>query len=83
MAVNPIIECFWRDLVTEYCHSLQSSVVYTVPLFVVKSLHGHSNNSLPRLPLHLHAEEIIATVLTLNIHIIWCLTKAPTQWSLW
>jgi len=34
MAVNPIIDCFWRDLVPEYCQGLESSVVYTAPPFL-------------------------------------------------
>jgi len=68
MAVNPIIECFGRDFVPEYCHGLESSAVYTATSFFIESLHGHSNRSLPRLPLHMHAEKIIPTVLTSNIH---------------
>jgi hypothetical protein len=71
MAVNPIVECFWRDLVPEYCHGLESSAVNTAPLFFVEYLQGRSNQSLPRLPLHMHAEEIIRTVLKSNIHIGW------------
>jgi len=69
MAVNPIIECFWRDLAPEYCHGLESSAVNTAPPFFVESLQGRSNRSLPRLPLHMRAEDIIPTVLTSNIHI--------------
>jgi hypothetical protein len=30
MAVNPRIEWFCRDLMSEYCHGLDSSVVNTV-----------------------------------------------------
>jgi hypothetical protein len=78
MAVNPIIECFSRDLVTEYCQSLESSAVYTAPSFVVKSLHGASNRSRPCLPLHMHAEEIILTFSTFNISIGRCLPKGNT-----
>jgi len=69
MALNPIIECFSMDFVPEYCHGIESSAVYTVPSFFVESLHGHSNRSLPRLPLHMHAEEMIPTVVAWNIHI--------------
>jgi len=69
MAVNPIIECFWRDLVPEYCHGLESTVVHTALPFFFESLQGRSNRSLPRLPLHMHAEDIVPTVLTSNIHI--------------
>jgi hypothetical protein len=69
MAVNPIIDCFSRDLIPKYCHGLEFSVVYTDPPCVVESLHGRSNRSLPLLPLPMHGEEIIATVLTSNIHI--------------
>jgi len=78
MAVNSIIECFSGDLVPEYCEGLESSVVCTVPPFFVESLPGRSNRSLPHLPLHLHAEEIILTFLTLNIYIGLCLSKALT-----
>jgi len=78
MAVNPIIEWFWRDLVPEYCQGLESSAVYTAPPFFVESVQGHSNRSLPRLLLHMHAEDIIPTFLTSNIFIgIW-LPKALT-----
>ena len=69
MAVNPIIECFSKDLVTEYCPGLESSAFYTEPPFFVKTLPGRSNRSLPRLPLHMHAQEIIPTFLTWNINI--------------
>jgi len=61
MAVNPIIECFWRDLVTEYCQGLESNAVYTAPPFFVETLAGRSNRSLPRLLLHMHAQAIIST----------------------
>ena len=79
MAVNPIIKCFWRDLVPEYCQGLYSSVVYPAPLYCVKSHHGRSNWSLPRLLLHMHAEEIIPTFLTSNIYIGLCLSIALTM----
>jgi len=59
MAVNPIIECFSRDLVTEYCQGLESSAIYNAPPFFVETLPGRSNRSLPRLPLHMYAEGII------------------------
>jgi len=78
MAVDPIIECFSRDLIPEYCKGLESSAVYTAPPFFVESLHGDTNRSLPRLPLHMHAEEIISTFLTSNIYIGLRLPKALT-----
>jgi len=78
MAVNPIIECFWRDLIPEYCQGLESSAVYTAPHFFVESVHSRSNRSLPRLPLHMHAEDIIPTFLTSNIYIGICLPEALT-----
>ena len=69
MAIHPIIECFGRDPVPEDCHGLESSAVNSAPPVFVESLHGRSNRSLPRLPLHMHAEDIIPTALTSNIHI--------------
>jgi hypothetical protein len=33
MAVNPIIECFSTDLVTDYWDALESSTVYTAAHF--------------------------------------------------
>jgi len=50
MAVNPIIECFSRDLVPEYYQGSESSAVYTAPPLFVESLPGRSNMSLPCLP---------------------------------
>ena len=55
MEVNPIFECFSRDLVTEYCPSLESSAVYPAPHFVLETLPGRSIRRLPHLPLHTHA----------------------------
>jgi hypothetical protein len=78
MAVNPIIECFLRDLVPEYCRGLESSAVYTAPSFSVKSVHCRSNRSLPRLPLHMHGEDIIPTFLMSNIYNGICPPKALT-----
>ena len=78
MAGNCIIECFSRDLVPEYCRGLESSVDFTVPPIFVESLHGRSKRSLPRLPLHMHVEDIIRTFLTSNIYISLNLPKAPT-----
>jgi len=83
MAVNHIIEFFSRDLVPKYCQGLESSVVYTGPPFFDESLHGRSNRSLHRLSLHMHAEEIIPTLLTSNIYIRLCLPKALTLTRLW
>jgi hypothetical protein len=76
--VNPIIECFSGVLIPEYCQGLEASAVSTVHPFFVESLQGHSNRSLPRLPLHMHAEDIIPTFLTLNIYIGQCLPEALT-----
>jgi len=78
MAVDHIIECFSRDFVPKYCHGLETSMVYTVPPFFVKSHPGRSNRSLPRLPLHIHAEEIVPAFLTSDIYIGLCLPKALT-----
>jgi len=78
MAVNPIIESFRRDLVTEYCQGLESSAVNTAPPFFVETLPGRSNRSLPRLPLHMHAQAIIPTFLMWNIYIGLCLPKDLT-----
>ena len=78
IAVNPIIECFSRDLVTEYCQGSQSSAVHTAPPFFVETLHGRSNWSLPRLLLLMHAQAIIPTFLTSKIYIGLCISKALT-----
>jgi len=78
MPVNPIIECFSRDLVPEYCQGLEASAVSSAPPFFVESLLGRSNRSLPHLPLHMHAEEIILTFLTSNIYIRLRLRNALT-----
>jgi len=78
MAVNPRIEYFWRDLLAEYCQGLESHAVYTAPPFFVASVHGISNRSIPHLPLHMHAEDIIPTFLTSNIFIEICFSKALT-----
>jgi hypothetical protein len=78
MPGNPMIECFSRDLVPEYCQDFEASAVSTAPLFFVESLHGRSSRSLPHLPLHMQAEEIIPTFLTSNIYIGLCLPKALT-----
>jgi hypothetical protein len=78
MPVDPMIECFSRDVVPEYTQGLEASVVCTVPPFFVESCHGRSNRSLPRLLLHMHAEEIIPTFLISNIYIGLCFPKALT-----
>jgi len=78
MDVNPIIEWFWRDLVPEYCQGLESRAVYTAPPFFVESVHGRSDKSLPRLPLHMHAEDSIPPFFKSNMHIGWCLPTALT-----
>jgi len=69
MAVNPIIECFSTDIIPKYCHGLEFSAGYTAPPIFVESLLGRYNRSLPHLPLHMDAEDIIPTVLTSNIHV--------------
>jgi len=79
MTVDPIIEWFSRDLIPEYCQGIETSAVYTVPPFCVESLPGHSNWSLPCLPLHIHAEENFPAFLTSNINIGLCL---PTDLTL-
>ena len=78
MTVDPIIEWFSRDLVPEYYHGSESNAVYTAPPCFVKSLPGRSNRSLPRLPLHMHTEEIVPAFLTSNIYIGRCLPNALT-----
>jgi len=78
MAVNPIIECFSRNLITQYCQGLESSAVYTAPPFFVESLHGCSNRTLPCLLLYMHAEGTIPTFLMSNIYIGRFLPKALT-----
>jgi len=79
MAVDPIIECFSRELVPEYCHGLESSAVYTAPPFSVESLPGRSNRSRSRLPLHMPAEGIVPAFLMSNIYIKQCLPKGLTR----
>jgi len=78
MAVNPVIECVSRDLVAEYCHSLESSAVHPVPPFLVETLPGRSNRSLPCLLLHMHAQAIIPTFSTSIIYVGLCLPKSLT-----
>jgi len=78
MAVNPIIECLSRDLVSEYCNSLESSAVYTVPPWLIESLPGRSNRSLPLLRLNMQADEIIPTFPLSKIYIRLCLPNALT-----
>jgi len=69
MALNRILECFSRDLIPEYCHGLESRVVYTAPPFLVQSLNGCSNRSEPPLPMHLDAEHFSPTFRMLIIYI--------------
>ena len=49
----------------------------------VESVKGRSNTSLPRLPLHMHAEDNIPTFLTSNIYIGRYLPNALTLTRLW
>jgi len=78
MAGNPIIEFFSKHLMTEGCRSLECSMVYTVPPFFVETFPGRSNRGVPRLLLHLNAQEIIPTFLMSNIYIGQCLPTAVT-----
>jgi hypothetical protein len=72
-----------KDLVPEYCHGLESSAVYTSPPFFVESVHCGSNRCLPCMPMHMHAEDIVPTVVTSNINIGICQPKALTPTRLW
>ena len=81
--VNPIIECFSRDLVVECCLGLDSRGVNTAPPFFVGTLPGHSNRSLGRVSLHMHAQVTITTFLTSNIYIRLCLHKSLSLTQLW
>jgi hypothetical protein len=78
MAVNPIIESFGRDLVTDYCQGLECSAVYSAPPFFVETLPDRSNRSPHRLPFNMHTLAIISTFLTWHINIGLCLPKALT-----
>jgi hypothetical protein len=69
MAINHTIDCGSRDLVLEYCHSMESTEGYTVPPIFVKFLPGRSNRGLPYLPMHMHAKDMIPTILKSNIYI--------------
>jgi hypothetical protein len=73
-----MIECFSRDLVTKYCQGLESTMVHTAPPFFVETLHGHSNRSLPRLPVYMHTQAIVPIFSTLIIYIGLCIPTAPT-----
>jgi hypothetical protein len=83
MSVEPIIECFPRDLIREYYQGLEASAVSTAPPIFVETLPGCSNRSLPGLPLHIHAKIIISTFSTSNIYIGLFLPKALTLTRLW
>jgi hypothetical protein len=61
MAVDPIIECFSRDLVTQYCQDLESSGVCTAPPIYVETISCRSYRSISRVLLHMHAQAIILT----------------------
>jgi len=78
MAVDKVIECIWMDLVPEYCQSSDSGTVYTAPPIVVRSVHGSSNRHVPRLALHMRAEDVIPTFITSIIDIGICFPKALT-----
>jgi hypothetical protein len=67
MAVKPKIECFSKDLVTEYYQGLMCSAVYTGPPCCVETLPGRSNGRLPHLLLRMDPQPIIPTLLTLTI----------------
>jgi len=83
MALNPIMECFSRDLVTEYCHGLETSTVHTAPPVFVETHPGRSNRSLPCLPLHLDAQANIPQFVTSNSYIGLWLPKCLTLTRLW
>jgi len=76
MAVDPIIECFLRDLIPKVCQGSEFNTIYTASLFSDEFLHGHSTRSLPRLPLNMDAEEFNPTFLMSNIYIGLSLPKA-------
>jgi hypothetical protein len=61
VAANRIIECFSRNVVTEYYQGSEPIAVYTAPPFFAETLPGPSHSSLPRLPLHMLAQAIIPT----------------------
>jgi len=71
-AVNPIMKFFSTDFVPENCHRVESRAVYTGPAFIVESLPGPINRSLPLLQWHMCAEDIITIFITSNIHIRQC-----------
>jgi hypothetical protein len=78
VAVNPIIESFSRNIVPEYHHGIESSMVYSEPPISAESLPGPSSRSLSCLLFHWHVEEIIPTFLMSNIYVRLCLDKALT-----
>jgi len=84
MAVNPIIERYSWDVVSAYCHGLESCVICIVPPYCFQFLPGRSNTSLSHLLLNMHTGDHIPTCLISNIYIGLYLPKAPTltglQW---
>jgi hypothetical protein len=74
--VNAIIEFYSTDLVLEYCQGLEACGICTASPFVVESFHRGSDRSLPHLPLQMHAEDIIPTILTSMISMGRCHPKA-------
>jgi len=78
MAVDPIIECFSRHLLPEYCQGLDSCAVNTAASFLVESIDGCPNSSLPGLQSNTHADKMIRTFLTSNIYITLYLPEALT-----
>jgi hypothetical protein len=83
MQVSSIIESFSRDLVPEYCQSFKSGAGCTAHPCFIESLYGCSNRSLPCLPLHMHAEQIIPIFLTSNLDSGLHVAKAPNLTELW
>lgn len=83
MAVSLIMTCFSWDHITKDCQRLEASAVYPAPPFVVEILPGGSNRTLHLLPVHMHAQAITPTFVTLNIYIRLRLSTAVTLTRLW
>jgi len=61
MEVNFIMECFSRDVISKYHHKrnwFRIKRSLHCARFCFKSLAGHSNRSVARLPFHMDAKEI-------------------------
>jgi hypothetical protein len=75
IAVNHIIECISRDLITKYFQGLKFSMVYTAPPGFLETLTVGSNRNIPRLPLYIGVQAAIHTFYTLNMYIARCLPQ--------